>query len=49
MYDPGTRERLAGLKDRYDPANLFRRNCGPLALRVRENYGFRESYGISVR
>ncbi|MER6978403.1 FAD-binding oxidoreductase [Streptomyces carpinensis] len=28
LYDPGTRERLAGLKEQYDPANLFRRNYG---------------------
>ncbi|MFD5078117.1 FAD-binding oxidoreductase [Streptomyces sp. NPDC058371] len=26
LYGPGTRTRLAGLKSRYDPANLFRRN-----------------------
>ncbi|MFF4251766.1 FAD-binding oxidoreductase [Streptomyces sp. NPDC001663] len=28
LYDDGTRKRLAGLKSRYDPANLFRRNYG---------------------
>ncbi|WP_037888903.1 FAD-binding oxidoreductase [Streptomyces viridochromogenes] len=28
LYDAGTRKRLAGLKSRYDPANLFRRNYG---------------------
>ncbi|MFH8792575.1 FAD-binding oxidoreductase [Streptomyces sp. NPDC017941] len=28
IYDAGTRERLAGLKASYDPANLFRRNYG---------------------
>lgn len=28
LYDAGTRKRLAGLKSVYDPANLFRRNCG---------------------
>ncbi|MFG2356160.1 FAD-binding oxidoreductase [Streptomyces sp. NPDC048521] len=28
LYDPETRKRLAGLKERYDPANLFRRNYG---------------------
>jgi FAD/FMN-containing dehydrogenase len=28
LYDPETRKRLAGLKGRYDPANLFRRNYG---------------------
>ncbi|PAZ12423.1 FAD-linked oxidoreductase [Streptomyces sp. SA15] len=28
LYDAGTRERLAGLKSQYDPANLFRRNYG---------------------
>jgi hypothetical protein len=26
LYDDGTRKRLAGLKARYDPANLFCRN-----------------------
>ncbi|WP_190013658.1 FAD-binding oxidoreductase [Streptomyces lucensis] len=28
LYDPQTRKRLAGLKETYDPANLFRRNHG---------------------
>ncbi|WP_217207252.1 FAD-binding oxidoreductase [Streptomyces sp. AC550_RSS872] len=28
LYDATTRERLAGIKSRYDPANLFRRNYG---------------------
>ncbi|MFF4207818.1 FAD-binding oxidoreductase [Streptomyces sp. NPDC001796] len=28
LYDPETRKRLAGLKEAYDPANLFRRNHG---------------------
>ncbi|GHJ98877.1 oxidoreductase [Streptomyces sp. Y2F8-2] len=28
LYDPETRKRLAGLKETYDPANLFRRNYG---------------------
>ncbi|MER5218428.1 FAD-binding oxidoreductase [Streptomyces sp. NPDC002838] len=28
LYDAETRKRLAGLKSRYDPANLFRRNYG---------------------
>ncbi|MFJ5967381.1 FAD-binding oxidoreductase [Streptomyces sp. NPDC093060] len=28
LYGPETRKRLAGLKERYDPANLFRRNYG---------------------
>ncbi|MGV9244920.1 FAD-binding oxidoreductase [Streptomyces sp. NPDC003710] len=28
LYDAGTHKRLAGLKMRYDPANLFRRNYG---------------------
>lgn len=26
LYDAGTQKRLAGIKSRYDPANLFRRN-----------------------
>ncbi|MEU5532519.1 FAD-binding oxidoreductase [Streptomyces sp. NPDC020362] len=28
LYDPQTRKRLAGLKEQYDPANLFCRNYG---------------------
>ncbi|MFF7975578.1 FAD-binding protein [Streptomyces sp. NPDC007905] len=28
LYDPETRKRLAGLKERYDPAGLFRRGYG---------------------
>ncbi|MEU9476562.1 FAD-binding oxidoreductase [Streptomyces sp. NPDC048191] len=28
LYDPGTRKRLARVKETYDPANLFRRNYG---------------------
>ncbi|PSM43587.1 FAD-linked oxidoreductase [Streptomyces dioscori] len=35
LYDPRTRERLAGLKSQYDPANLFRRNYGVAAVSSR--------------
>ncbi|WP_449340848.1 BBE domain-containing protein [Streptomyces canarius] len=33
MYDAGTRKRLAGVKETYDPANLFRGNHGVSACR----------------
>ena len=32
LYDAETLRRLAGVKDRYDPANLFRRNYRISAL-----------------
>ncbi|MEU6093529.1 FAD-binding oxidoreductase [Streptomyces sp. NPDC047079] len=32
LYDAGTHKRLAGLKMRYDPANLFRRNYGDFGV-----------------
>ncbi|MEU8968376.1 BBE domain-containing protein [Streptomyces monashensis] len=28
LYAPETQKRLARVKEDYDPANLFRRNCG---------------------
>ncbi|MFF8903685.1 BBE domain-containing protein [Streptomyces olivaceoviridis] len=33
LYDAGTRKRLAGVKETYDPANLFRGNHGVSACR----------------